>query len=379
MWNPLAVMGLALLAQAGPAPAVSPPATPGPVLRVCRQAEYAELEKLKLAFPEQYTLVSFNTSVRDAPSSEGKVLERLPVGTKLEAVGLVEGTEARNDCEASPYDGCVDATNAWLEVKLPGTNPRQGFLSFINVRAPATLACDTLPFTQLLQLHTPPSWKKVEEPAPARSFFDSAGPENFLVLHVVDGRVGLTRRQLEFFVRNQPAPRPRYGTVEKETGYAYFKPLLTDIELQPALPVFILKDGRLSAVKLDKLQAVEPVFTGEEDAVDGDMYGRDRPLYSLGVSFRLPKALAKAEVLLLTTPTGARALQGLQPAVTRENKKERNGTQRTTRSWVHVDLDSDGVVDLVRERVQESDTDSEYDRTSVRVAIGGQWYLNSDN
>jgi hypothetical protein len=37
------------------------------------------------------------------------------------------------------------------------------------------------------------------------------------------------------------------------------------------------------------------------------------------------------------------------------------------------------VIDLVRERVHESDTDSEYDRTLVRVAFGGQWYLNSDN
>ena len=72
MWKPAVLLGLSLLSV--PSYGADPE---GPVLRMCPEAKHAALVELKPGFPQRMTLASFNTTVRDAPGTEGKVLKRL--------------------------------------------------------------------------------------------------------------------------------------------------------------------------------------------------------------------------------------------------------------------------------------------------------------
>ena len=374
----------ALLVLLASAPALSQPAATasGPGLRMCPDVRHAALTALGEGFPQRMTLASFNTTVRDAPGTEGKVLGRLPRGTVLEAHGWVQGSEVSNTCDASPYEGCIDVSDAWVEVTLPGKGSRRGFLSAINVAAPAALSCPTVPFTQLVDLK---AFNTENEPAPApgRTLFDAVGLEHFLAVPVIQGRVTLTRRQLELFVRLQPQGRLQYVPSGRQTQYTSLEPLMADVEFQPALPAFAVQGDALVRVDLNRLDALEPMLTwGEEEHMSpGGATGlRGVPLYLREVRFRVPSLSEEDGVLILTTPRGAKALARGKAKVSRKQVvrgKKQKQEDVVTRDMVLVDLDGNGKSELVREdRSIELfiPGEGDEDQTFVRVGYGDAWH-----
>ena len=373
---------LLVLLASGPASSQPGASDSGPGLRMCPEARHAALAALGEGFPQRISLASFTTTVRDAPSTEGKVLGRLPRGTRLEAHGWAPGSEVRNTCDASPYEGCIDLSDAWVEVTLPGKGARRGFLSAINVSAPEGLSCPTVPFTKLVDLK---AFNTENEPAPApgRTLFDAAGLEHFLAVPVIQGRVTLTRRQLELFVRLQPQGRLQYVPSGRQTQYTSLEPLMADVEFQPALPAFAVQGDTLVPVDLNRLDALEPVLTwGEEEHMGpgGATELNGVPLHLREVQFRVPSLSEEDGVLILTTPKGAKALARGKAKVSRKQVvrgKKKQQEDVVTRDMVMVDLDGNGKSELVREdRSIELfiPGEGDEDQTFVRVGYGDAWH-----
>jgi hypothetical protein len=381
MRKPLSLLGFMLLAAA---PAFSQPVAPGagPDLRMCSEVRHAALAGLGQAFPRRLSLASFTTTVRDAPNTESKVLGRLPRGTALEAHGWVQGSEVRNNCDASPYDGCIDLSDAWVEVTLPGKGAHRGFLSAINVSAPTALSCPTIPFTKLMNLQ---AFDTENEPAPdpGRTLFDAVGLEHFLAVPVWRGQVTLNHRQLELFVRLQPQGRLQYSPSARQNQYPELQSLMADVEFQPALPAFAVQGDGLVRVDIGRLELLEPLLTwGEEEHMGpgGVTQIGGEELHLREVGFRVPSMAEDVEVLILTTPKGAKALARGKAKVSRKKVVRGKKTRQqdvVTREMVLVDLDGNGSSELVRE-YRTIDLfvpgEGDEDRTFVRVGYGGAWY-----
>ncbi len=339
-------------------------------VRFAESIVMADVSAIKL--PSSMTVASAAADLLAAPQ-EDAVAQRLRVGESLTALQFVEGPEQQRDCNANPFDGCVRRTTVWVRARTAAG--KTGYCSLLHLRVP--LGGKAIPqeipvlfgYSKALQTKGLSDLAKYLPQASGVSFVDRVGLQNILAKVLTPaGELVASQRDLEFVVRQSNASFSYQGVAKSVPEEMDGLP--RRMLFNPALAVLALYEDRAVLLTITHADIVGIA------AMEGTAPREARPLL-----FRLHLPLKNAAAMALLASPAARRLrvEAIKVSTARYSYKMQGST--VTVKVTSVDLDGDGLPDLLRYLTSESVPNCNprtdvcgSQRTAMLALHDGAWY-----
>ena len=332
-------------------------------------------DEVKSAAPTDLTVASRVVSVLEKPGA-GATVGSINAGEKLRVEGFATGPERRRNCQATPFNGCIESSTAWVSIRLP--NGKSGYAALVDFHAPSLKRDSTG-----LRLETLFAYQRTESPvkmfdAPVAgwelptpsnpSWLDRVGWQNVIAKAVTPARELIaSRREIEYIARSSGV---RFAYTGKATRvpahWTDFPALIQSMSAEPGLAALSVTEKSVERRSIASLSAAR-FFTFYPK-----MKGESVPL-----SYPLAPALGKPLALVFLT---GRASQEFDSSKVRVASTRIKNAYRTG-----VDFDADGQPEIIvlRSFPGAPDCNPQTDEcgspASVIVCLHqGAWYMTAD-